>query len=142
MNEESHNDLFGIRVNETSKKFIRKTYPFILTSIIANTLLAIIIICIAGYNLLNRDNPSVTSLWEWFLLVYPVYIIVYTIIATTGAYYYFLYIKKMRQSISDSNEEAYNLSFKYVYRNAILFTISMILALIFSVIEVLAIFLE
>jgi hypothetical protein len=140
MNEENHNDLFEMRVNETSKKIIWKTYPLISITIIVNILLSLILIFISAYSLRHRDATAIDSLWDWYLLVYPFYMIVYTIIATVGGYYYFLFIKKMRKALIDSDEQGYNLSFMYVYRNVVLFMISMIMAFLFSVIELVSAF--
>lgn len=140
MNDESHNDLFEIRVNETSKKIIRRIYPLISITIIVNILLSLILVFISAYSLRRREATAINSLWDWYLLVYPFYMIVYTIIATLGGYFYFLFIKRMRKAVINADEQAYNLSFKYVYRNVILFMISMIMALLFSVIELVAAF--
>lgn len=41
MNGESHNDLFEIKINESSKKLIRKVYPLVSISFLVNILLVL-----------------------------------------------------------------------------------------------------
>jgi hypothetical protein len=140
MNEEGHSDLFEIRINETSKKIIRKIYPLISISFILNILLALIIICISIYSFREYDHSINGSPKRLYLFIYPFYSIVYSIIATVGGYFYFLFLKKLKWSVVNSDENAFNSSFKYVYRNAVLFLISLTMAFLFTIFEVIAVF--
>jgi len=139
MDNENDKDLFDIRINESAKRFIRKTHPLVSISFIANVLLAIVIISVSVYSLRIQGQREVDSIRGFYFFFYPIYTILYTIIATVGGYYYFLYMKNLKKAVINSNEDLFNASFKYVYVNAILFTISMVMAFLFAVFQVVAI---
>src|SRR5262245_23503458 len=115
MDNENETDLFEIRVNETSKKFVRKVYPLVSISFIVNILWAILIIGLSVSSFINYFSLKLSGGNIYFFIITPVFSIVHSIIAILGGYYYFLFIKKMKQGINNSDGEAYNLAFKYVY---------------------------
>ena len=139
MDNDNDKNLFEIRIDEASKRFIRKIHPLVSISFIANVLLAVTIVCVSIYSLKIQRRIPVDSIRGFYLRVYPVYTIIYTLIATAGGYYYFLYVKNLRKAVVLSDEGLFNKSFKYVYLNAIFFTIAMVMAFLFSVFQVLAI---
>ena len=136
MNGESHNDLFEIKINEGSKRFIRKAYPLVSISFLINSLLCVVFVCLSIYSLIEYRRTDDGTLLQWYLFLYPFYTIMHAIIATVGVYYYFLFNRRMKQSIINSDEVAFNSSFKYLYRNVVLFIISLIMAFLFAIFHV------
>ena len=136
MNEESHNDLFEIKINEGTKKLIRKIYPLVSISFVINILLGIIYTSVSIYNFREYPVTIDGTLLQWYLFLYPFYSIIHAIIAVIGGYYYYLFIKNMKQGVVNSDEDRFNSCFKYVYRNAMLFTVSIIMVFLYAIFHV------
>lgn len=128
-------DLFHIRVNEVSKKYIRKLYPLGLASFVLGNILAVLFILSSIYQLSARSYSFDGSLKEIFYSIYPIYTIAYSSLGVIGNYFYFTFLKKMKQSILNADESSFNLSFKYVYINAVIFVTSTAIGLIFMICE-------
>lgn len=139
MNEERKNDLFDISINEISKKYIRKIYPIGVTSFVLNIIFTIIFISLSVYNIVSYGNMSKDTFKEVFYSFYPVYAIVYSVITLIGNYFYFIFLRGMKRCIQNSNEDGFNSSFRYAYLNTLIFCISIILSVIFVVLEMLTI---
>ncbi len=131
MNEETQDDLFNIRLTEVSKKYIRRLYPIGLISFILNNILVVVVISISVYNISKHDSILTGSFKEVYFYIYPFYIIVYSVLGVFGNYFYFTFLRKIKQGVLNVDENSYNSSFKYVYINALLFMTSTILASIF-----------
>ena len=132
MKEGPNNDLFDIRVNEVSRKFIRKLYPLGLASFILNAIVAIIVISTSIFSLIDQNNPPATSIKEIFTYYgYSIYSIVYSALGIVANYYYFIFLRKLKRSVINSNEDTYNSSFRLAFINTMLFMIGSVIGFVF-----------
>jgi len=141
MENETNKDIFEIKLNETGKRYIQKFSSLGSIILIINVFVTLIIIGLEIYSLARDNNTkTITSPKEAYFLIYPYYSICYSIVALAGLYYYVLFFKKIKNSVTNSDELRFNLSFKYLYRNALIFLISMILFTLIAVFQVFVVF--
>lgn len=138
MNDENHNDLFDIKVTEVSKKYIRKIYPLGLAAFILGITFTLINILISIYFLRTQKGLFDNSFKGIFFSVYPFYSIVYSVLSIVGNYFYFTFLRKIKRSIINADEQSYNLSFKYAYINVLFYVVVMGLSMIIIALEAVA----
>ena len=127
--------LFDIKVNETSKRFIKKIYPLVLVSFILACILSFLIIIVEVYGLVGRNYPLNDSFKEKFLFIYSVFNVIYSLASVVVNYFYFTFFRNLRISVINSDEDFYNRAFRYAYINAVIFTGSIVVTLIFVAIN-------
>jgi len=139
MDNENDKTLFEVKINETSKKLILKIYPLVFLGFIATVFLSAILIWISSYSISKYGRTAGGSIQQWHFFLSPFYSIFYSILGIIGGYFYFLSIKLMKKAATNSDETIFNLAFKYLYFNTILFTITIFISLLFGVLQVIVI---
>lgn len=136
MQEESSNDLFGIRLNETGIHYIRKAagLAVVIYVLVAITSLLYFIGAARNVYRLFAISSSEGNSWHnvslkliacsWFLTI---------ILNIFGAHYFVKFLRSLRRSSDENNEPSFNISFKYIYLNAIIFFWLMIINILFEV---------
>lgn len=140
MDNQSETILFEIKVNEAAKKFIRKAYPAVSVAFWVNILLALTFICVSVYRISTFSPPGTNDTAEFYFFIAPTYFIIHTLIAITAAYFYFVYIKRIKKDVLNSDENVYNAPFGPLYLDAVLFAIIMISSFLFTLFEVYVLF--
>src|SRR5687768_16084936 len=128
-------NLSQLRLNNTGKNYIQRFYRLGNFILIANTITCIIFNFYIGYDILQAmtSEPGEESLSLPYLL-YSGYSMIFNFINIVSVYFYVRFTKKIKASIELNDEHGMNLSFRYFYSNALLFTISLILSLVSEVI--------
>jgi len=133
--DQASSNLFQLRLNNTGKDYIQRFYRLGNFIFVANTITCIIFNFYIGYDILQAmtSEPGEESLSLPYLL-YSGYSMIFNFINIVSVYFYVRFTKKIKASIELNDEHGMNLSFRYFYSNALLFTISLILSLVSEVI--------
>jgi len=133
--DQASSNLFQLRLNNTGKDYIQRFYRLGNFILIANTITCILFNLYIGYDMLQavKYEPGEESLSLPDLL-YSGYSMIFNFINIVSVYFYVRFTKKIKASLELNDEHGMNLSFRYFYINALLFTISLILSLVSEVI--------
>ena len=135
MENETNPNIFEIRINETGKKYIHKFYRLGTSIFVINIILNLVFLVTEIYNLVEiLSQPDADE--NLYLIIFPVFYIIYTVFAFLGVYYYVIFSRKINAGIVNYNEFGLNLSFRYLYLNALIFLISMIFLVLASFLNV------
>ena len=127
-NGEGSSNLFQPRLNDTGKKYILRLFKMGNFILIMNSLLCILYIFLDIMRL-SRADPIYDDI-ELSYDLYSGYLIIYNAINLISVYFYVRFSKKIKRSIEINDENGLNLSFKYIYVNGLLFTVSLVVAIL------------
>lgn len=135
MQEESSNDLFGIRLNEVGIYYIRKAASL---GLIIFSLLAIgsLLTFIRVFKSIYLVFVQFTGPGDWKTFGIKVISCMWCLIITLnlfGIFYFAKFLRSLGKSVNNTSEQSFNLSFRYIYVNAIIFTWLFALNLIFEI---------
>jgi hypothetical protein len=134
MHDDSNNDLFGIRLNETGIHYIRKAATLGLTIYILVAASSLLTFIGAIRNMYTVFSLSSVNGWRGFSIKLIACSWVLSIILNLfGVHYFVKFLRSLRSSVDENNEPLFNLSFRYIYVNAIIFIWLMIINLFFEI---------
>lgn len=127
--DQQSSNLFQLRLNSTGKNYILQIYRLSNFILIANTITCVIFNIYIINDLVQANIDNDLERFALPDLFYNAYIIVYNLINIISVYFYVRFTRVIRRSIELNDEHGMNHSFRYLYINAILFTISLVVSL-------------
>ncbi len=128
MAEEEKADLFGLKLNETGIYFIKKVVRLSSAILIFLLFVTAVISFFAVRGIIQNSSAELPGKWESIRVKAFPYLTLLTSVGNLIAVsYYVKYFKTLDDSISNNNEVLFNNSFRYIFRNAAIFLILLIL---------------
>jgi hypothetical protein len=122
MNEELiHRDLFDSKLSASGKLFIRKFASLTQTLMVFGIIISALIVIQAIVRFI-RFKPEIFNalpLMKLQYTTYPYVAVISSIILLLQVFYYRKAGKLLSESVNDGDEEKFNSSFSYLYRNAV-----------------------
>jgi len=138
MNEESNNDLFGLRLNEQGIRYVRKFAILVKFVVLTGAISSLFLFIISVGRIIDPVYYDQIDFWEnAYFNVYPYFTIILTILLLFQLYYYWKVKFQLEEAIENKNEIVFNESFKSLLQNAIWGLISGIASLIVATIDLL-----
>jgi hypothetical protein len=130
MNEDT-GTIFEIRLDETGVVYIRKLSKIAVSIFILSLILSIISIFFELYHYFNPVNLPTKDKWLFLWTRISSWVIILTIFLNlVASIYYFKFMTSFNRSIVEHNSALFNTSFKYIFRNSVLFLCVLIINLV------------
>ena len=128
MEQESDNNLFEVKLDETGKKYIHKMYRLVVLALIGITIISLTSGILEVHRIIEYADSNVSSLWSYLILrVHPVINLVIIIVNVVAITYYYKFGKGISSSIDDDNPIRFNDSFRLLYRNVVVSLVALAL---------------
>lgn len=135
------NDLFAIRLSDEGIRLIKKFATANKLLILAGLVLCVVHLVSAIIRFVNSfDDSGLDPFQVFYFRSFPYSIILYASLFGMQLLYYWKFRKLLTDSIKSKNEITFNAAFKAIYRNAIWGIVTIILALILGVVDILYFF--
>jgi hypothetical protein len=138
MHDNTGSDLFGIRLNETGIYYIRKAAALGVIIYLLVAVMSLLSLIVAIRNIYEVfDTLYAVGSWKgfsvkliacsWFLTI---------VLNLFGVHYFVKFLRSLRETVDENNEPSFNLTFRYIYLNAIIFIWLMIINIFIQVLGV------
>lgn len=121
MNDESHNDIFGLRLNEQGISYIRKFATFVRFVILTGVISSFFLCIIALGRIINDPTDYIEfNFWQTaYYKSFPYFTLVLNILFLIQIYFYWRISQLLKEAVHNTNEIAFNESFRALLKNAI-----------------------
>ena len=128
MESQQESSLFEIRLNETGQRYIRKFCRLVIPVLIFLIVTMVINLLVTVKYLLLNFSPGGSSIRiPVAMRVTPYFSMVTAIINFLAVIYYIRFANSLKRSLAKNDEQMFNMSFRHISQNALLFLVTLIL---------------
>jgi hypothetical protein len=140
---ETPTELFDIKIDETGIYYIRKLFRLTVIIYIILSLLTAYYLLSEIIVIVERSGMNVSDRLSFFRVkILPFLYLASTLGNFIGVYYYVRFYRSLFKSINRHDQAGFNRSFKYAFRNSIVFIGVMLISLITSTLELMNAFMK
>jgi hypothetical protein len=141
MDQDSQQNLFEIKLDETGKSHIRKSFKLIGLVAISLVIGATAMVVIQVKRIIRDSEINYPGFWDNIVIkALPWLAIFMTAVNVIAVYFYVRFFNKLSLSIRSNSQVLFNESFKYLYQNLIFWLSVMAISFIMDAISLYLVF--
>jgi len=115
---EENKSLFSIQLTETGSSYILKTSRIVAVILVLFLAIAVVSSSVQFVRLI-KDNPFQPSDSGFMYRIVSMLTFLVTVVNVIAVVFYFRFVRSLRRSIRDMNQDGFNGSFRYLFYNAL-----------------------
>jgi len=135
--EQTEQGLFGSKLNETGKNYIRKFAAATRILLLIGVLVCLVFLTENIIRLIHYDPHlfSNDKILQFEYRIFPFYAVIYTVLALLQLYYYWKVGRDLKKGGDFNDEVTFNAAFSALYRNAVFSIITFSMSLLINLLD-------